>query len=214
MARKIVHPNYGNNVFINCPLDDIYKPLFDALVFAIHDAGFIARCAIEVLDSGPTRLTKILKIIEECKYGIHDISRVELNADTDLPRFNMPFECGLFWGSFHFGENIHKDKKILVMDNKRNQYHASMSDISGQDIQIHENDAKTLISKVRSWLNNRPDQIKIPGGTAIWEHYQQFKSELQMIVENANITQDELNKPEYFPDYIAFVAEWLRHKNF
>jgi hypothetical protein len=45
---------FHDNVFINCPFDDEYKPLFDAIVFAIYDMGFVARCAREVIDSGET----------------------------------------------------------------------------------------------------------------------------------------------------------------
>lgn len=32
--------SYDTDVFINCPFDDDYKPLFDAVVFAVHDCGF------------------------------------------------------------------------------------------------------------------------------------------------------------------------------
>ena len=31
--------HYNDNVFINCPFDAIYKPLFDAMIFAVHDCG-------------------------------------------------------------------------------------------------------------------------------------------------------------------------------
>jgi hypothetical protein len=41
----LVSASYKENVFINCPFDADYKPIFDALVFVIHDAGFVARCA-------------------------------------------------------------------------------------------------------------------------------------------------------------------------
>jgi len=95
--------SYEDNVFINCPFDKQYKPIFNAIVFAIHDAGFVARCSLEVIDSGQTRLETIISIIAECKYGIHDISRTETSGKTKLPRFNMPFECGLFWGCFEYG---------------------------------------------------------------------------------------------------------------
>ncbi|MEA2238824.1 MAG: hypothetical protein QOC81_3548 [Thermoanaerobaculia bacterium] len=33
------HDEYERNVFINCPFDDDYAPLFEAIVFAINDAG-------------------------------------------------------------------------------------------------------------------------------------------------------------------------------
>ena len=33
-------------VFVNCPFDDKYIPIFHAIVFAIHDLGFQARHAL------------------------------------------------------------------------------------------------------------------------------------------------------------------------
>ncbi len=80
----------GRDVFINCPFDQQYRPLLHALLFVVHDCGFHARAALEVEDSGEVRVQKILRIIGESPYGIHDISRVE------SPRFNMPLELGLF----------------------------------------------------------------------------------------------------------------------
>ena len=38
---------YADRVFINVPFDRRYKKLFDALVFAVHDCGFVAHCAFE-----------------------------------------------------------------------------------------------------------------------------------------------------------------------
>ncbi len=32
---------YNDNVFLNCPFDSAYKQLFDAMVFAVYDCGFI-----------------------------------------------------------------------------------------------------------------------------------------------------------------------------
>lgn len=39
--------NPSDQVFVNCPFDEAYKPLFDAIVFAITDLGFYARSARE-----------------------------------------------------------------------------------------------------------------------------------------------------------------------
>jgi hypothetical protein len=38
----------GKDVFINCPFDDTYKPIFEAIVFVVNDLGFVAGCALEV----------------------------------------------------------------------------------------------------------------------------------------------------------------------
>jgi hypothetical protein len=94
--------NYDDNVFINCPFEDEYNPLFRATTFTIFDCGFNARSALEEFSISRNRLTRIMKIIEDCKYGIHDISRVELDHDTKLPRFNMAFELGVFLGAGQF----------------------------------------------------------------------------------------------------------------
>lgn len=53
-------PSFERNVFINCPFDSEYAPIFEAIVFAVHDAGFRPRCARERLDSSEIRLQKII----------------------------------------------------------------------------------------------------------------------------------------------------------
>src|SRR3989304_4839701 len=72
-------PEPAEAVFLDCPFDDDYRQLFQALLFTIHDCGFRARCALEVEDSGDTRIERLYRIIEQCEHGIHDISRTELD---------------------------------------------------------------------------------------------------------------------------------------
>jgi hypothetical protein len=86
------------DVFINCPFDDDYRALFRAIIFAVIACGFRARCALEISDAATARIEKIYKIISECGYGVHDISRTELDEVNQLPRFNMPLELGIFLG--------------------------------------------------------------------------------------------------------------------
>jgi hypothetical protein len=96
-------PGYGGRVFVNCPFDESYLPIFNSIVFAVFDCGYQARCAKEIDDSGQVRIEKIFKIIAECRFGIHDISRTGLDLASGLPRFNMPFELGAFLGAKRFG---------------------------------------------------------------------------------------------------------------
>ena len=126
---------YNDSVFVNCPFDAEYEPIFHAIVFAIHDCGYVARCALEAYDSGDVRIEKILDIIDQCKLGIHDISRTEL-TEHSLPRFNMPLELGLFLGARRWERG--KTKKIaLILDLEPHRYQIFCSDIAGQDIQVH-----------------------------------------------------------------------------
>ena len=82
-------PSYEDSVFVNCPFDEEYEELFDAVVFAVHDCGFVARCALEPSDSGEARIDKILAIIAKCEFGIHDISRTELSKNTISARSSV-----------------------------------------------------------------------------------------------------------------------------
>jgi hypothetical protein len=127
-----------DGVFVNCPFDQAYKHLFDAIVFAIHDCGFAARCALEASDSSEVRFQKICAIIAECRYGVHDISRTEPNEDG-LPRFNMPLELGVFLGAKVFGGRRDRAKVCLVLDAERYRYQKFCSDLAGVDIEAHAN---------------------------------------------------------------------------
>jgi hypothetical protein len=193
-------------VFINCPFDPDYKALFQAIVFAVLKCGYQPRCALEVVDSGGTRIAKIEAIIEECSLGIHDISRTELDAANKLPRFNMPLELGLFLGAKRFGDASQKRKRCLVLDTERYRYQKFMSDIAGQDIEGHGNDVETLIGRVRSFLNNAKRGAPLLSGAAIFEAYQRFQAELPDICAKLEIEPHGLE----FKDLAWVVGEWMK----
>jgi hypothetical protein len=133
MPRARTPAGYPTNVFINCPFDAEFEPLFHAIVFAVIQCGYTVRCALETDDTGATRIDRIYRLIEECRFGIHDISRIEHDAINNLPRFNMPFELGLFLGARRFGgARPQRDKQCLVLEAERYRYQKYLSDIAGQ----------------------------------------------------------------------------------
>ncbi len=200
--------HYNDNVFINCPFDSAYKHLFDAMVFAVHDCGFIPRCALEEEDASEVRIDKIYNIIADCRYGIHDISRTELDKDSGLPRFNMPLELGIFLGAKKFGIEEQKRKKCLVLDTERYRFQQFISDIAGQDIQSHNNSSREVIMRVRNWLRTASRRETIPSGSIIWERYQEFIEKLPQTAREARLIPEEL----IFNDYTLLVAQWLEIK--
>jgi hypothetical protein len=151
-SHRLVVANRREGVFINVPFDRRYKKLFDALVFAVHDCGFVARGAREEDDSSQIRLEKLLDIIGDCRFGIHDLSRVTLDSKNRLPRFNMPLELGIFLGAKRFGGPRHARKSCLILDRDPYRYQIFCSDIGGQDIRPHHNDVRSAVAAVRSWL--------------------------------------------------------------
>lgn len=199
-------PNYADNVFINCPFDAAYKPLFYAIVFAVFDCGYVARSAQESDDAGEVRVEKIIRIIKESKYGIHDISRTELSPGSGLPRFNMPLELGLFLGAKRYGGRDQKAKTCLILDSIPHRYQASISDIAGQDVRTHGDDPRAVIPHVRNWLNDASGRTTIPGGAEILRRYELFQDDLPAMCAAVKVEIEELT----FVDYATFVTEWLR----
>jgi hypothetical protein len=197
---------YNNNVFLNCPFDDEFRPIRNALIFAVFDCGFIPRCALEIDDSGDVRFDKIQKLIAESKFGIHDISRTEKDENTKLPRFNMPLDLGIFIGAKRYGSSRQKQKNCLILDSEQYRYQAFISDIAGHDIRAHENDPDKAISHVRNWLNSASGRKTIPGGKQIQKRFEKFNSELPDMCAEIPIELDELT----YNDYSNFVSEWLR----
>lgn len=201
--------HYNDNVFINCPFDSAYKPLFDATVFAVHDCGFVARCALEEGDASQVRIDKIYNIIEDCRYGIHDISRTELDEVSRLPRFNMPLELGIFLGAKRFGAEDQKRKKCLVMDKEEYRYQKFISDIAGQDISMHNNNPEEVVRVVRDWLRTSSERQRIQGGGIIWRRYQDFLNDLPQLAQKLQLEIEDFKFFNAFNDYTFAIAEWL-----
>lgn len=199
--------DYAYSVFVNCPFDTEYRPLFEAIVFAIHDCGYIARCALEVDDSSEVRIEKIARIIAACKVGVHDISRTELDPNNSLPRFNMPLELGLFIGAKRFGRSEQRTKICLILDTEKYRYQKFVSDIAGQDIVAHSGVPSEAIKAVRNCLRGpTPKTVKIPGGVVIAKRYELFRRELPLMCERLKLDEAELT----FSEYVLQVEEWLK----
>ena len=199
--------DFQRNVFINCPFDEQYTPMFHAIVFAVHDIGFRPRCALEASNAGQFRLARIMEIIEECKYSIHDLSRTEVDGVSGLPRFNMPLELGIDLGCRRFGRSHQREKICLVLDIEQHRYQQFISDISGQDIYAHGGSEQRLIEIIRNWLRQEldPRTTIIPGGLMIFHRYQDFQNDLPAICIQLNWHPTQLP----FADFSYAVATWI-----
>ena len=196
---------YEDSVFLNVPFDRSYQRLFGALVFSIHDCGFTPRSALEVDDSGEARVLKILDIIEQSKYGVHDISRAGIDRQTRLARFNMPLELGLFLGAKRYGTGTQRQKRCLVLDRDRYRYRNFCSDIAGQDVRAHNGEPRDAIRAVRDWLSTHRTAVQIPGGKAIFDRYERFRAQLAVQAAAVHLEPAELT----FGDFTNLVVGWL-----
>jgi hypothetical protein len=185
-----------------------YRSIFTAILFAVYACGYRPRCALEVSDSTENRLSKIENIIAASQFGIHDISFVDIDRKTKLPRFNMPFETGMFFGAKRFGVGQQKRKVALILDKKEYRYRNSLSDISGQDISIHRGIAKSAIREVRDWLSAAHGRKSptLPGGDHIDRQYRRFSRNLPEASRRLKLKASELS----YPDTCRAIEAWLK----
>ncbi len=193
MERK--HPDYNLNVFIDCPFDDEYFLLLKPLVFVIVYFGFKPRISLESSDSGLSRLDKILGLIKESRYAVHDLSRLQAKKVDEYYRLNMPFELGLDYGLRIFDQNF-SDKRSLILETKAFEYMKAISDINGFDIKHHDDNPEKLIECLRSWFT---ETVKLRGLKSSGKIYSDF------IDFNKNLFIEKVSK--YYPEHSRADAE-------
>jgi len=203
----MVPPTYDLDVFINCPFDAQYADMFHALVFAVHDAGFRSRCALERSNAAETRIAKIMRIIAECRYGVDDISRTELDQTNQLPRFNMPLELGIFLGSHGFGDADQRRKACLVLDREPYRYQKFISDLAGQDVYSHGGVPEGAIREVCNWLRTESGSTMIPDADDMGHRFTAFQIDLPVICRSLPRPMNPA-KLQYGV-YVHVVTQWI-----
>lgn len=202
-------PLYDLSVFINCPFDPPYWPLFEAIVFSVFECGFFPRCSLETDDGSQVRIQKINGLIGNCRLAIHDISRTESDGNPPLPRFNMPLELGIFMGAKEFGNREQKRKAAVIMDAEPYRYQRFVPDIAGQDIRAHAGEVLGAITHVRNFLlSYSPSFQALPGPERVAERYADFQEELPDLCAVLHVNPAKLT----FLDLTRLIHAWTERK--
>lgn len=201
---------FARNVFINCPFDDEYRTLLKPLLFTLRYCDLSPRIASERLDSSEVRLDKIVEIIQESKYGIHDLSRVRAGRAGEYYRLNMPLEIGLDLGCkfFHADEKF-RNKRSLILEGERYSIHRALSDLSGMDVKCHENVAEKLVEVVRSWLVE-VGLTDVPGPNLIWDEFNIFNGDLYSQFSKNGFKDAQIERLP-IPEFLDFMDYWLKN---
>lgn len=194
-----------DSVFVNCPFSADYRPLLQCMVFTILACGFRPRSALEASDGGDVRLDKILRLIKESAYSVHDISVVELDDINQLPRFNMPFELGLVIGCKKLAGRKYASRSVLILERDSFTYQKCLSDIAGQDTRAHRDSPRALARIVRTWLSQESRRKGIPGDKRIFSAYESFAVDLPAMCDTSGLDYAELS----YPDLLGLTQEWL-----
>ena len=189
-------------MFVNCPFDADFRQMMLAMVFTIQRLNFHPRLALERNNSAESRIQKIVGLIEESKFGLHDLSRMESKAANELARMNMPFELGIDFGCKHLKIGKWSEKKILILDSGQYRYQAALSDLAGSDIRSHKNKTKKAIREVRDWLVVESRQAG-PSFRSIWSDFNYFNSFLADELEKIGAKPKDIDQTP--------VAEVMRY---
>lgn len=148
-------------------------------------------------------MTKILRLIRSCRFGLHDISRTTLDDVNGLPRFDMPLELGMFLGAAHFGSAHQRHKRTLILDIERYRYQKFISDIAGQDIKSHQNDPAAVLGIVRDWINSVHIGAPLSGGKDLARQYRRFTAEMPSKLLKFKLHESEVS----FVDWQKLVQD-------
>lgn len=199
----------ATNVFINCPFDEQFKPCFEAILFVVTSSGYRVRCALEESNTGDIRFDKLCRLIRESGKSVHDLSRVDL-GDAGLPRFNMPFELGLYLGAYRFGGKSHQQKSSLIMVSTPYRLPVYLSDLAGNDPRAHNDRPEEIIRIIRAYLHTRPDGSHLPGAARVMSEFHRFKASLPDLAAALHIAPDELDAFRDYRDYLSLMVEFLK----
>jgi len=199
--------DFDKGVFLNCPFDDAYLPLLRPILFVILDLGLTPRIALERLDSGRPRIEKIISLIGESKYAIHDLSRLKAGKAGEYYRLNMPFELGLDVGCRLFRSDRWAEKRCLILGAERYRYQAALSDMSNSDIAVHGNDPVEASSQVRNWLANEAG-LRAPGPSGLWGRFIDFMADNYATLR-ANGYSDRDVERLPIPELMTCMQDWI-----
>jgi len=202
---------FERNVFINCPFDDEYRPLLDALLFVVVFLGFNPKIASESSDSGELRINKICSLIRQSKYSIHDLSRLQSRKKNEFFRLNMPFELGIEYGCRAFSRGRLATKRCLILEKKRYDFMRALSDLSGVDIKSHDDDPFGVVREVRNWFVETVGLRTIESPTAVWYRFNSFSNDFYDERHRDGFSDEDLNRMPV-PELVDFIRQWVRTK--
>ena len=197
---------FETNVFINCPFDDDYTELQSNIVFTLVYLGLNPLIASLVKDSGQVRLARIFDMIRKAKYSIHDISRLQSIEKNDFFRLNMPLELGIDFGARQFSNGLN-GKRFLILATRKHDYHKAISDLSGCDIESHNDNAEKIVQKVRDWIENQSPR-EADGAARISSRYIEFQEHLYESLISRGFSEHDAKNPQ-LSELVAEMKKWI-----
>ena len=183
-----------DSVFLNIPYDREFEDLYLAYIVGLTQLGLRVNATFAVPNQG--RLETIIGMIEESKYSVHDLSRIQLSKG--IPRFNMPVELGLALYRSHVTRGKHR---VYVFEAKHYRTQRSTSDINGIDPQIHHGNVKGIMAGLRNVFRQARDATTVPEMLITYRAVRKKLPELRL-----NAGARSLFQASAFQDLVALAA--------
>jgi hypothetical protein len=139
-------------VFLNFPFDEEFRPLADAMNFAVVAGGLLPVCAYDLTTPDRPRLDLLVEAIRCCRYSAHDFSRSKGEGKANFARMNMPIEMGM--ALFHALQTQRQEHRCLFFVATPYDYRSFASDLSGLDPKVHNNDCTRVLIDTYEWLRS------------------------------------------------------------
>lgn len=176
------------------------------MVFGIVYLDFAPQVS-ETINAADSRISGIQRLIENSKYSIHDLSRMQSQRKGELARFNMPFELGMDLGCKRYGQPHHHDKCMLILDQENYRYQRSISDLAGSDIGTHAGSPQKALTQVRNWIRKFKEE-QIDSARKIWRIYNEFIGDFNQIALANELSDEDIDEMPW-DEYCYYIKEWL-----
>lgn len=160
-------------VFINCPYDAEFEPVFDATACC----GFMPRSALESGTVAESRMERVVQAIFSSKYSIHDLSRCRGEGGELLARFNMPLELGIAMARRYMAPRKDARHDWLLLVPEGHVYLKFVSDLAGFDPVRHDGSLESVVPGVIAWLATRPGAVETLTPESVLAELPRFRSE-------------------------------------
>ncbi len=194
----------AESVFLNIPYDKRFERLCVAYVVGLTTLGLTPRSA-QAVSNGRARLGKIIDLIDECPYSIHDLSRVQTSQTRKVPRFNMPLELGLFLYHAAKSPDAHK---VYIFEQKLYRVQDSTSDLNAFDIYIHKGTEQGVMVELRNIFVRQSEQSTVP---QMMKTLRILKKSLPEIKQDAGV--DSLFAGAAIANKLVLAASLLAEQN-
>lgn len=157
-----------DSVFLNIPYDNQYKNLYFAFIAGLCSFALTPRATLEIAGA-ERRLDRICRLMADCEYSFHDLSRVQLDLNNPrTPRFNMPFELGLLLGWRKARKK--SIKTCFIFEAVKRRLNKSLSDVDGIDPYIHDGKVKGVFRELGNAMVKRRYQPTVQQMYAIYRN--------------------------------------------